>query len=243
MNIALIGYGRMGHAIERIAQARGHIIVLRITSANREDFTRENLSGADVAIEFTLPEAAPENVARCLNAGIATVCGTTGWNDKLSDITALAEQAGAAFLHASNFSVGVNIFFEVNKLLGQLMATREEYHAAIEEVHHLQKKDAPSGTAITLAEQILERSANMKQWILSDRLNKEKKALPITALREDGVPGTHTVSWTSAVDTIELRHTAHNRDGFALGAVLAAEKICGKRGIYTMNDVIFGPSL
>ena len=244
MNLALIGYGKMGHAIERIAQARGHRIVLKITSSNLADFTPENLAAADVAIEFTSPEAAPGNVACCLNAGIATVCGTTGWNERLSEAKALAATNGAAFLHASNFSIGVNIFFEINRHLARLMAGRADYQVAMEEVHHLQKKDAPSGTAITLAEQILEAIPALDGWALAGggtAVTPDK--LPITAIREEGVPGTHTVSWTSTADTIELKHAAHSREGFALGAVLAAETICGKRGVFTMQDVLAGASL
>jgi 4-hydroxy-tetrahydrodipicolinate reductase len=237
MNIALIGYGKMGHAIERIATGRGHQVVLRITSANRAEFTAENLSAADVAIEFTAPEAAPENVQLCLNAGVPVVCGTTGWNDKINAANALAQSKGVGFLQASNFSIGVNIFFEVNKLLAKLMSRQDSYAVSIEEVHHLQKKDKPSGTAITLAEQILAESNTLEHWALAEE-KKVTNTLPITALREEGVPGTHKISWTSAVDTIDIIHTAHSRDGFALGAVLAAEFIKGKTGVFTMKDVL-----
>jgi 4-hydroxy-tetrahydrodipicolinate reductase len=237
MKIALIGYGKMGHAIERIATDRGHQIVLRITSANRADFTTANLSSVDVAIEFTAPEAAPENVQLCLNAGVPVVCGTTGWNDQLDAANSLAIKNGVGFLPASNFSIGVNIFFEVNKLLARLMSLQPSYSVSIEEVHHLQKRDKPSGTAITLAEQVLAESKSLKQWSLAEGEAKAD-ALPITALREEGVPGTHTISWTSAVDTIHIVHTAHSRDGFALGAVLAAEFIKGKAGVFTMKDVL-----
>lgn len=236
MNIAIIGYGKMGHAIERIAVERGHRIVLKITSLNREEFTPENLSCADVAIEFTAPVAAPENLARCFDAGVAVVCGTTGWNEQLGAAKNLAIKQGVGFLQASNFSIGVNIFFEVNKLLARLMAGQEGYRVSMEEVHHLQKKDKPSGTAITLAEQILESSKNLESWGLVE--DPADRQLNITALREEGVPGTHKVSWTSAVDTIDLIHTAHSRDGFALGAVLAAEFIKGKSGAFTMKDVL-----
>jgi 4-hydroxy-tetrahydrodipicolinate reductase len=237
MNIALIGYGKMGHAIERIATERGHKVVLRITSANRKDFTAENLSTADVAIEFTAPEAAPENVQLCLNAGVPVVCGTTGWNDKISIANELAANKGVGFLQASNFSIGVNIFFEVNKLLARLMSRQDSYEVVIEEVHHLQKKDKPSGTAITLAEQILSESDSLEKWSLKEDKDGQD-TLPITALREEGVPGTHKISWTSAVDTIDIIHTAHSRDGFALGAVLAAEFIRGKAGVFSMKDVL-----
>jgi 4-hydroxy-tetrahydrodipicolinate reductase len=237
MNIALIGYGKMGHTIERIAAARGHTIVLKITSSNRQDFTAEQLAKADVAIEFTSPEAAPENVAYCLNSGISVVCGTTGWNDKLAEAKALAEKNHVGFLHASNFSIGVNIFFEVNKLLARLMAGQEGYKPSMEEVHHLQKKDKPSGTAITLAEQILGENKSVSSWQL-DEGNVSDGVLGIAAIREEGVPGTHKISWASSVDTIDIIHTAHNRDGFALGAVLAAEFIRGKQGVFGMQDVL-----
>lgn len=237
MKIALIGYGKMGHAIERIATERGHSIVLKITSSNRADFTAENLSAVDVAIEFTSPEAAPENVRRCIEAGTSVICGSTGWNDKLAEAETLAMQKGVGFLHASNFSIGVNIFFEVNKLLARLMAAQSAYTVSIEEVHHLQKKDKPSGTAITLAEQILSGSDRFNGWQLATE-NAQADKLPITALREEGVPGTHKISWSSSVDTIDIIHTAHNRDGFALGAVMAAEFVRGKSGVFTMKDVL-----
>ena len=237
MNIALIGYGKMGHTIERIAAERGHRIVLTITSANRDELTPEHLRRADVAIEFTAPHAAPGNVAACLKAGIPVVCGTTGWNDGLDAAAALAREQGGAFLHASNFSIGVNIFFAVNQQLARLMAGQEGYRASIEEVHHLQKKDAPSGTAISLAEQLVSASGSLHGWRLAEE-GPEEGELPITAVRAEGVPGTHRISWTSAVDTIDIVHTAHNRDGFALGAVLAAEFIAGKQGVFRMSDVL-----
>jgi 4-hydroxy-tetrahydrodipicolinate reductase len=237
MNIALIGYGKMGHTIERIAAGRGHNIVLKITSKNREEFTRANLANVDVAIEFTSPESGPENVAISLNAGIPTISGSTGWNDKLDIARQQALSNNTAFLHASNFSIGVNIFFEINKLLARLMSTQDSYKASIEEVHHLQKKDKPSGTAITLAEQIIALSMHQKSWALKEDASTSS-SLPIAAIREEGVPGTHTISWTSEVDTIDIRHTAHNREGFALGAVLAAEFIQGKSGVFSMGDVL-----
>jgi 4-hydroxy-tetrahydrodipicolinate reductase len=236
MNIALVGYGKMGHAIERIATERGHSIVLRIRSVNKEELDAAHLQGVDVAIEFTSPEAAPENVGICLRAGVPVVCGTTGWNDQLDAAKQLAVEQKAGLLQASNFSVGVNIFFEVNKLLAKLMNSQPSYRASIEEVHHLQKKDKPSGTAITLAEQILDNSYNLKAWKLD--VADSADGLPIAAVREEGVPGTHTISWVSDVDTIDIVHTAHSRDGFALGAVLAAEFIVGKSGVFSMQDVL-----
>ena len=235
MNIALIVYGKMGHAIEQAAQNRGHDIVLRITSSNRHEM-KTGLQQADVAIEFTKPEAARDNVLACLAAGVNVVCGTTGWNDELPEVQHQAIAQGRALLQAANFSIGVNIFFEVNKLLARLMHGRPEYDVRIEETHHMHKKDAPSGTAIALAEQILERIDHKKTWSLNFMDNSD--IVPIVAHRIDSVPGTHHVRYTSAIDDIELIHTAHNRDGFALGAVLAAEFIAGKSGIFTMKDVL-----
>lgn len=237
MKLALIGYGRMGQAIERIAIARGHEPVLRITSKNGADCTTEHLRAADVAIEFTAPEAAFDNARKCLLSGVPVVSGTTGWNDRLEEVRSLARNSAAAFLHASNFSVGVNVFFEINQRLAALMAGHSGYAPSIIEVHHLQKKDRPSGTAITLAEGILKEAKDLKSWALQHDADSGE-IIPITALREEGVPGTHTVSWASDVDTIDIRHTAHSRDGFALGAVLAAEFIAGKHGVFTMRDVL-----
>lgn len=239
MKIALIGYGKMGHAIERIAQNRGHEIVLKITHENLEDMTAENLKQADVAIEFTAPEAAKRNVSFCLDAGVPVVCGTTGWNEDLEQVSGRVRNDGGSFLQASNFSLGVNIFFEINKRLAQLMQPQREYHCSVEEIHHLQKKDAPSGTAITIAEQILANNNRFSQWQLNHGTEPMvEPILPIVALREEGVPGTHEISWESEVDRIDIIHTAHSRDGFALGAVVAAEYIAGKQGVFTMKDVL-----
>lgn len=236
MNIALIGYGKMGQAIERIAAERGHTIVLKITSANRNEFTRENIGRADVAIEFTNPEAAEENVLHCLKAGVPVVCGTTGWNRQLPHAELTAVENNTAFLHASNFSIGVNIFFEINKRLAMLMNEQPAYDVSIEETHHTQKKDAPSGTAITVAEQILDNIDRKKHWVLNEAEREED--LGIIAHRVENVPGTHVVKYSSAIDDIEIAHTAHNRDGFAQGAVLAAEFVAGKQGIFKMSDVL-----
>jgi len=237
MNIALIGYGKMGQAIERAATKRGHNIVLRITSANKQDMDAQHLRPVDVAIEFTNPEAAKENVLRCLSFGTNVVCGTTGWNKQLHEAHSAAKLHNAAFLHASNFSLGVNIFFEVNKLLAALMKGRADYSITVEETHHTQKKDIPSGTAITIAEQIIQTTGGKKRWALNDG-NDPEEVVPIFAHRVENVPGTHKVSYDSAIDTIDIIHTAHNRDGFALGAVLAAEFIAGKQGIFSMKDVL-----
>jgi 4-hydroxy-tetrahydrodipicolinate reductase len=236
MKIALIGYGKMGHAIEGIATKRGHEIVLRIRTANRHEMTPENLANADVAIEFTNPEAAKGNVLQCLDAGTAVVCGSTGWNEGLDAAKAKAVEKNTAFLQASNFSVGVNIFFEVNKLLASLMNELPDYEVSIEETHHTQKKDAPSGTAITLAEQVLENLERKKRW--EKETASSPDTFPIIAHRIENVPGTHNVKYSSRIDDIEIIHTAHNREGFALGAVLAAEYVAGKQGIFTMKDVL-----
>jgi len=237
MNIAIIGYGKMGKAIEEIALERGHTIILKITSDNVNELTGANLKKADVAIEFTSPESAFENVAKCLKAKVPVVCGSTGWNDQLNEAKQIAMDHKTALLQASNFSIGVNIFFEVNKLLAKLMNAQEDYDVLIEETHHTQKKDAPSGTAITLAEQLLERLLRKNKW--EETAGKVKKdVLKIQAFREENIPGTHLVKYNSAVDAIEIIHTAHNRKGFAKGAVLAAEFIAGKEGIFTMKDVL-----
>lgn len=237
MNIALIGYGKMGKAIEEIAMQRGHDIVLKISSSNAGEMTDENLKKADVAIEFTNPHSAKENVLKCLAASIPTISGSTGWNEALTEARDKALKNNTSFLHASNFSIGVNLFFEVNKQLAQLMNAQEDYNVFIEEIHHTQKKDSPSGTAITIAEQILDKLQRKTKWQETADI-KDDETLSIKAFREDNVPGTHIVTYTSFIDDIEIKHTAHNRTGFAKGAVLAAEYIVGKKGIYTMQNVL-----
>lgn len=235
MNIAIIGYGKMGKVIEQIAVDRGHNIVLKINSDNAHELTAENLQKADAAIEMTQPDAALENVTLCIESGVPVTSGTTGWNDHIPATQKLAEEKSTAFLYASNYSVGVNIFFEVNKMLAKLMNEQPNYDVKMKEVHHTQKKDSPSGTAITLANQVLETVARKNKW------SEEETAddiLHITALREEGVPGTHSITYTSDIDDIEITHTAHNRNGFALGAVLAAEFIAGKKGVFSMKDVL-----
>lgn len=236
MKIALVGYGKMGHAIEEIAVQRGHEVVMRITSSNRNEMTEANLHNADVVIEFTKPEAAKENVMACLSAGTAVVCGTTGCNEDIGQAKQKANEMGTSFLIASNFSIGVNIFFEVNKLLASLMNDQADYDITVEETHHTQKKDAPSGTAITIAEQILGNLQRKKRWVKETANNDDE--LAIIAHRIENVPGTHVVRYSSEIDDIEITHTAHNRKGFALGAVLAAEYIAGKKGVFTMQDVL-----
>ena len=236
MIIALIGYGKMGKTIESIALERGHTAELKIDIDSMADFTKENLLQCDVAIEFTGPHSAKDNITKCLDAGIPVVSGSTGWLDALDEVNDLCKEKNGSLLYASNFSVGVNIFFEVNKKLAQLMTGHDAYSVSMEEIHHTQKKDAPSGTAITLAEQILEAIPAKKKWVNNETTDPE--ALQIISRREDPAPGTHSVVYSSAVDDIEIIHTAHNRNGFALGAVLAAEYICDKKGIFSMKNVL-----
>ena len=226
----------MGKAIESIAIERGHEIVLRIDADNIEALNNNNLQLADVAIEFTNPDSAIKNITQCFDAGIPTVCGTTGWLEHWDQIKSDCENKNGSFLYASNFSIGVNLFFELNKKLAQLMSNRTEYNCTIEEIHHTAKKDAPSGTAITLAENIIALNPNKKNWVLGETENTN--TLSITSKRIDPAPGTHIVSYKSAIDSIEIKHTAHNRIGFATGAVLAAEFVLGKKGLFGMGDVI-----
>ncbi|HVW59487.1 MAG TPA: 4-hydroxy-tetrahydrodipicolinate reductase [Puia sp.] len=236
MNIALIGYGKMGRAIEEIALERGHAIVLKTSIDNLEDNTEENVRKADVAIEFTGPESAYGNIMLCLKAGVPVVSGSTGWLDKYEEIKEYCLQKGGSFLYASNFSVGVNIFFEVNRRLAELMAPHPDYDVRITEIHHTEKKDAPSGTAISLAEQIQGKLPRKKRWVNHNSDNLDE--LSILSQRTDPAPGTHLVRYHSAIDDIEIIHTAHNRKGFATGAVLAAEYIREKKGIFQMKDVL-----
>ncbi len=236
MKIALLGYGKMGHAIEEIALQRGHEVVLRINDQNLNELTKDNIQKADVAIEFTNPHSAIENILFCLDNNVAIVCGTTGWLNELAKVKEKCKESHGAFLYASNFSVGVNIFFELNKKLATLLKPHPAYDVTIEEIHHTQKKDAPSGTAITLAEQIIEKAGKKNNWVNNE--TKDKNSLTITSKRMDEVPGTHSVKYFSPIDDIEIIHTAHNRKGFAEGAVLAAEFIQGKKGIFSMKDVL-----
>ena len=236
MNIALIGYGKMGKAIEEIAVSKGHSIVLKIDENNTNDFTKENVKRANVAIEFTHPGSAFDNISKCIEFGIPVVSGTTGWTERLDAIWEKCREANGSFLYASNFSVGVNIFFEINKKLASLMARHKDYDVTLEEIHHTQKKDSPSGTAITLAEEILERIARKKNWVNHSTNNTTE--LEIHSQRIDPAPGTHKVKYSSAIDEIEIIHTAHSRKGFASGAVLAAEFLADKKGIFTMQDVL-----
>ena len=230
MKIALLGYGKMGQTIEKLAIERGHQIVLKV-DVNTKSF---DITKADVAIDFSIPAAAFNNISNCFKNNIPVISGTTGWLEKFDDAVALCKQNKGAFIYASNFSLGVNIIFELNNRLAKMMSSQNQYNIAIEEIHHTQKLDAPSGTAITLADGIIKQTTK-EQWTLE---NAKENEIPITAKRIPDVPGTHTVSYTSDVDTIAIKHTAHNRKGFALGAIFAAEWILGKEGVFTMKDVL-----
>lgn len=236
MKIALIGYGKMGKAIEEIALQKGYEIVLKINDENLADFTKENLLKCDVAIEFTNPESAVENMHICINAGVPVVCGSTGWVAQEDEIKKFCLEQNGALLYSSNFSIGVNIFFEINKRLAALMAGQKSYSVSIEETHHTQKKDAPSGTAITIAQQIISERSDKNNWTLNPAVSADE--ILIESKRIDPAPGTHQVRYTSAIDDIEIIHTAHSRKGFAAGALAAAEFIAGKKGIFSMTDVL-----
>ncbi len=242
MNIALIGYGKMGKAIEEIALHKGHDVVLKIDDQNLADLTTENLKKADVAIEFTIPESAVNNILLCFDAGVPVVCGTTGWLEQKKYVEEKCREANGTFLTTTNFSIGVNIFFELNKKLAILLSPQENYNVQIEETHHTEKKDAPSGTAISLAEQAIENSLKKTKWKLKlpadDNAAGISDELAITCKRIDPAAGTHSVRYTSDIDDIEIIHTAHNRKGFAAGALLAAEFIHDKKGIFVMKDVL-----
>lgn len=231
MKIALLGYGRMGQTIEQIALKRGHTIVLTI---DKDDIDYD-ITKADVAIDFSIPTVAFNNISNCINNQVPVISGTTGWLDNYDNAVALCKEKQGAFIYASNYSLGVNIFFELNKTLAKMMSTLKQYHVSMEEIHHTQKLDAPSGTAITLANGIISQHTEYNKWKLDEA---DETTIPITAKRIEGVPGTHTVKYESEVDSITIEHVAHNRQGFALGAVIAAEWIVGKTGVFTMNDVL-----
>lgn len=230
MNIALLGYGRMGKTIERLALEKGHKVVFTSTSVSSEG----DLEQADVAIEFSIPKHAVSNISRCFEMNIPVVCGTTGWLDQYDDILKLCESSNGSFIYASNFSVGVNLFFNLNEYLARLIAPWKAYDVSVSEIHHTQKLDAPSGTAITIAEGILKHS-DKKTWKLDGTASDE---VSIHADRIEGVKGTHKVEYSSLVDTISIEHQAHSRDGFAAGAILAAEWLIGKKGVFDMRDVL-----
>lgn len=235
--IGLFGYGKMGHAIESLAAENHAEIVWRIDVENRAEATAELLRQADVAIEFTRPEAAFDNVILCLKNDLPVVSGTTGWLEKLPEAQDFCKKNGGALLWASNFSVGVNLFFALNSYLSKLMNERTEYAPAVTEIHHVHKLDAPSGTALTLVNEILAKVKRTSGWELAPIPPKEGE-IPIVAIREGEVPGTHVVKWQSAVDEISIEHRAHSRMGFASGAILAAKWLAGKRGVFTMKDVL-----
>jgi len=238
MRIGLIGYGKMGKAIERIALERGHTISFKVDS--KQPLSAIDTSGTDVAIEFTRPELAVEHIYLCLEKQLPVVVGTTAWGEHLQEVKSAVESKNGSLLYASNFSVGVNIVFHLNEVLAGLMSNQPEYKASIEEIHHVQKLDAPSGTAVSIAEGLLANHSGYSSWIGAEGKLPEtsKGELPIAAFREPDVPGTHIIRYESPIDTIELSHVAHNRDGFALGSVLAAEFLAPKKGIYTMRDVL-----
>ena len=236
MKIAIIGYGKMGKTIEQLAIANGDEVVLRINRQNADQMHADKLRAADVAIEFSRPESAFENIRRCLQAGLPVVSGTTGWLDKLSKIHRLTLEKEGAFLYASNFSVGVNLFFAINRKLAALMNEQPQYGVQLKEIHHTQKLDAPSGTAISLANDIIAALDRKETWVLE--AEEKEDQIPINSERIDQVPGTHHVRYSSAIDDIEIRHTAHSRQGFASGALLAATWLIGKQGVFSMNEVL-----
>ncbi len=236
MNIALIGYGQMGKEIEKIAKERGHSISLIIDKDNKADLNTKNLLTVDAVIEFSRPESAVENYLTCFKSGKPVVSGTTGWLDRMDEVTQNCKTNNAAFFYASNFSLGVNLFFELNKQLAKLMNKFKEYDVSMNEIHHTRKLDAPSGTAITLAEGVMESYSELKTW--KNNLTVENNELAITSERIGDVPGTHEVFYNSEIDNITIRHEAKSRKGFALGAVLAAEFLNGKQGVFGMNDLL-----
>ena len=236
MKLALLGYGKMGKTIEALAKTRGHHIVHRFSST--DPVSMKMLQESDVAIEFSTPQQAPEHISACLKSGVPVVVGTTGWYDRYEELRSLADSMGISMFTATNFSLGVNMFFMLNEYLARFMQQHQEYRASIIETHHVHKKDAPSGTAITLAEGIMKQNPHYQRWNLTGQGAPGEDSLPITSLRMDEVPGTHEVLYQSAIDDISIRHVAHNRNGFALGALLAAEFIKDRRGVYGMKDLL-----
>lgn len=236
MKIALIGYGKMGKAIEQVALQKGHEILYRIDLESQELLQPEHLSKADIAIEFSTPKTAFNNINKCFDAHLPLVCGSTGWLDHLDDVKQRCNKEKQSFLYSSNFSIGVNIFFQLNKRLAELMSNQNQYQISMEEIHHTEKKDAPSGTAITLASQIIDVIPGKSKWV--NESTDDPEAVSIISKRIDPAPGTHIIRYTSEVDDIEIRHTAHSRKGFAAGAVVAAEWLQGKTGFFSMNDVL-----
>ena len=238
MNILILGYGKMGQLIAQLSEERGHTIAAKINIDNREDLDSLDPKSIDVAIEFSQPEAAVGNIKWAIEKGIPVVSGTTGWLDQKPAIEQLTLDKNGAFFYASNYSIGVNIFFKVNEFLSKLMNETNGYKATIEEIHHTAKKDAPSGTAITLAEGILKNIGPLTEWHLTDDMSGSEHSLPITSKRIDPAPGTHIIRYQSEIDDIEISHTAHSRQGFALGSILVAEWIQGKKGVLSMDDFL-----
>ncbi len=236
MNIALIGYGKMGKEIEQIAISRGHKIVLKVDITNASTFTITDLKQADVAIEFSTPESAINNIYKCFDANIPIVVGTTGWMNHLDEVKEKCKEKNQTLFYASNYSIGVNLFFKLNQHLAKLMNSYPDYNVTMEEIHHVHKLDAPSGTAISLANQVIELNDIKNKWV--NNTTKNNNELSIISKRIDEVPGTHTITYSSPVDEINITHIAHNRKGFALGALLAAEFTIGKKGIFGMNDLM-----
>lgn len=238
MNILILGYGKMGKIIGEIAESRGHQLVGKINIENRDELAQLDPKKVDVAIEFSQPDAAFDNISWAIERGIPVVSGTTGWLDKKPIIAALTLEKNTAFFYASNYSIGVNVFFKVNRFLAALMKDQKDYKVSMEEIHHTEKKDAPSGTAITLAEGIIGEIPYYQNWALSDGTTENEHTLYIEAKRIDPAPGTHIIRYQSDIDDIELSHTAHSRKGFALGAVLVAEWIKDKKGVLSMDDFL-----
>lgn len=236
MKLALLGYGKMGKMIEKVALERGHEIKLVVDIHNAQDLNPENLGKVDVAIDFTTPDVAYRNIMACFSADKPVVSGTTGWLEKWDTVVKYCKENNQTLFYASNFSPGVNVFFHTNRKLAQLMNQFDNYEATIEEIHHIHKLDAPSGTAITLALDIVSLVDRKKRWELNKTADNE--SIKITALREDEIPGTHIITWESEEDMIEIKHVAKGRRGFAVGAVLAAEFLSGKKGIFTMDDLL-----
>lgn len=236
MKITIIGYGRMGREVEEMALNRGHQVLLKIDKDNTEDFDSPLFAASDVAVEFSLPGTAFSNITRCIERGVPVISGTTGWTERLEELKKLVKEKDGAFLYASNFSIGVNVLFKFNRELAAVMERMDEYRVELSEVHHTAKEDAPSGTAISLAGDIINECSRYKSWYTDE--NNDENGIGIHCLREGNVTGTHTVKWQSSIDTISIKHEAHNRKGFALGAIFAAEYVHKRKGVFTMSDVL-----
>jgi len=237
VRIALLGYGRMGQEVELNSAARGHTVALKIDRENSGSLTADAVKGVDVAMEFTGPEAAADTVIKALSLGLPVVSGSTGWLDRYDEVRDYCLRYNGTFLHSSNFSIGVNILFRLNSELARIMNTLGDYKVTIEEIHHIRKLDSPSGTAVTLAEEIARQHADYDGWKKAEQI-ADAKRVPVASIREGGTPGTHSVTWESDIDRITLRHEALNRRGFAIGALLAAEFIAGRKGVFSMSDVL-----